>query len=508
MSDTRIAKIVIDKDFKIGKVTGRMYGSFIENLGRCIYGGIYEPSHPTADSNGFRRDVLDVIKELKVPIVRYPGGNFVSTYRWEDGIGPQQNRPVRLDLAWKSIEPNTFGLNEFVEWAKAANTEIMMTLNLGTMGILDAINLAEYCNFPTGTFWSDLRRSHGYEKPYGIKMWCLGNEPDGDWQVAQKTPLEYARIARETGKALKLMDPSCEVTVSGSSLRRLKTFPQWDSIVLEEAYDYVDNVSIHAYYGNKSDDTPNFLAKTLEMDDFITSAVSTCDFVKAKLRSPKKLNLSIDEWNVWYHTHDDDRHKDPWKFAPHLLEEDYTFEDAVMVGCMLITLLKHADRVKQACLSELVNAISPIMTEDNGSVWRQTTFYPFMHVSNFGRGEVMLTSVDSPKYDSTEFRDVPYLESAVVFDQETRDIVIFAVNRNLEESLQVTCEMRGFGNCDVKEHIVYENGDRKARNTKEEPFKVVPHNHGSAVIQDNSLVACLPKLSWNVILLHEKEGMK
>jgi alpha-N-arabinofuranosidase len=502
------AKMVIDRDYKVGVVEKNMYGSFVENLGRCIYGGIFEPAHPKADKNGFRLDVLDVIRELNVPIVRYPGGNFVSTYRWEDGIGPVEKRPARLDLAWKSIEPNTFGLNEFVKWSRLAGVEIMMTLNISTRGILDAQNLVEYCNFPGGTYWSDLRRSHGFPEPHNIKTWCLGNEPDGDWQVAQKTPIEYARIARETGKVLKLIDPSYSVTVSGSSLRRLKTFPYWDSVVLEEVYGYVENVSIHAYYGNKSDDTPNFLAKTFEMNDFIRSAVATCDFVKAKLRTNKKLNLSIDEWNVWYHTHDDDRHKDPWKRAPHLLEEDYTFEDAVMVGCMLITLINNADRVKQACISQLVNAISPIMTEDNGSVWRQTTFYPFLHASNYGRGLALLPIIDGPKYDSTEFTDVPYLEAAVVMDEGSGDLTIFAVNRNLEKALPVECRLRGFDAYEVREHIVYESADKRTRNTKEEPLKVIPHSKGNAKVRDDLVAASLPKLSWNVIRLRRKEGKK
>lgn len=505
MSNQLKARMVIDKDYKLSKIEDRLFGSFVESLGRCVYGGIYQPTHPTADQNGFRMDVLNVLKELNIPIIRYPGGNYVSSYNWKDGIGPKQDRPVRLDLAWKSIEPNTFGLNEFVQWAKLANADVMMTLNLGTHGIAEAQELVEYCNFPGGTYWSDLRADHGFRQPYNIKSWCLGNEPDGDWQVAQKTPIEYARIARETAKVLKLMDPTYEVTVSGSSLRRMKTFPTWDAIVLEEAYDYVDHVSIHAYYGNKSDDTPNFLGKTFEMEDFIKSAIAACDFVKAKLRSPKSLTLSIDEWNVWYHTHDDDRHKNPWTFAPHLLEEDYTFEDAVMVGCMIITLLKHADRVKQACLSEIVNAISPIMTEDNGIVWRQTTFYPFLHASNYGRGWSLIPSIDSPKYDSTEFTDVPYLETAVVWNEESESITIFAVNRSLDDPLLLECQLRGFDHYVVQEHIVYECSDRKAGNTKDDPFKVIPHNLGSAVLEDQQITAELPKLSWNVIRLMRKE---
>jgi len=504
MESTYKAKMIIDKDFRIGKIEDRMYGSFVEPLGRCVYGGIYEPDHPTADKNGLRHDVIDVVKELNLSIVRFPGGNYVSSYNWEDSIGPIEDRPVRLDLAWKSIDPNKFGINEFVEWSKIVGTDIMMTFNLGTRGIEAAKNLIEYCNFPGGTYWSDLRRKHGYEKPHNIKVWCLGNEPDGDWQVAQKTPEEYGRIARETAKVVKLMDPANEVVISGSSLWRVKTFPEWDKTVLEHAYDYVDYVSIHAYYGNRRDDTGYFLAKSLRMDNFIKSAAAACDFVKAKLRTNKKLYISVDEWNVWYHTHDDDRHKDPWNFAPHLLEEDYTFEDALMVGCMLITLMKNADRVKIACISELVNAISFIRTENGGSVWRQTTFYPFLHASKYGRGYALTTLIDCPKYDTRGFSDVPYLESVAVYNEQTEDVVIFAVNRSQEAAVQMSCEMRGFEEYAVSEHIVYESADKKACNTADNPYKVMPHNNGNAIIEDNFVLAELPALSWNVIRLTKR----
>lgn len=504
MSGTKKAKMTIDRDFRIAKVEDRMYGSFVENLGRNIYGGIFEPDHPTADDMGFRQDVMEVVKELKIPIVRCPGGNFVAGYHWEDGIGPIDKRPVRLDLAWKSIEPNRIGTNELVEWAKRADTELMMTVNLGTRGIDPALNMLEYCNFPKGTYWSDLRRSHGYGEPHNIKTWCLSNEPDGDWQVAQKIPIDYARIARETAKAMRLIDPDLKIVVSGSSLRNMKTFPEWDSIVLEHSYDYVDYVSIHAYYGNRSNDTANFLGKTFEMDDFITSAVAACDYVKAKNRSSKKLYLSVDEWNVWYHTHDNDRHKNPWTFAPHLLEEEYTFEDALMVGCMAITLLKHADRVKIACLSELVNAISPILTQNGGAVLRQTPFYPYMHLSNYGHGYVMQQVISSPKYDSRDFTDVPMLESIAIYDEENEKIAVFAVNRDMEDGLQLECSMRGLESYSIVEHIVYESEDAQAKNTFENPFNVVPHNKGNARIDGCVVEAVLPKLSWNMIRLEKK----
>ncbi len=282
------AKMVVDKEFQISEIDPRVYGSFIEHLGRAVYGGIYEPEHPTADQHGFRQDVLDLVKELQVPIVRYPGGNMVSAYNWEDGVGPKGDRPKRLELAWRVIETNQVGTNEFVDWAKAANTDVMMAVNLGTRGVDAARNLLEYCNHPGGTYWSDLRKSHGYENPHNIKVWCLGNEMDGPWQVGQKTAQEYGRLAYETAKAMRLVDPSIELVTCGSSNSNMPTFPSWEAETLEHTYDVADYISLHQYYGNRSGDTANFLAKSMDMENFIQTVISTCDYIKAKKRSKKK----------------------------------------------------------------------------------------------------------------------------------------------------------------------------------------------------------------------------
>ena len=326
------ARIKVDPDFRIGEVDPRLYGSFIEHLGRAVYGGIYEPEHPTADDMGFRGDVLELVGELEVPIVRYPGGNFVSGYDWEDGVGPKEARPRRLDLAWRTVEPNQVGTNEFAAWAHRAGAEVMMAINLGTRGVDAARNLVEYCNHPSGSRYSDLRRSHGVEEPHGVKVWCLGNEMDGPWQIGQKTPQEYGRLACEAAKAMKWVDPSIELVACGSSYSAMPTFAEWERTVLEHTYDHVEYVSLHTYYRNPEDDRATFLARSLDMDAFIKSVISTCDFVKARKRSKKTIDLAFDEWNVWYHSIEADRELEPWSVAPPQLEDVYTFEDALVVG--------------------------------------------------------------------------------------------------------------------------------------------------------------------------------
>ena len=489
------AKIVLDKDFKIAEVDKRIYGSFIEHLGRAVYGGIYEPDHPLADEDGFRRDVIDLVRELNVPLVRYPGGNFVSGYNWEDGVGPRESRPRRLELAWRTIETNEIGINEFMKWAGKAWAQVDMAVNLGTRGIDAARNLVEYCNHPGGSYYSDLRASHGAKEPYGIKTWCLGNEMDGPWQIGHKTAQEYGRCAQEAAKVMKWVDPSIELVVCGSSNRGMPTFADWEATVLEHTYEYVDYISLHQYFGNYDNDISNYLALSLEMDDFIKSMISIADYIKAKKRGKKDINLSFDEWNVWYHSNEQDKLIEPWSIAPPQLEDIYNFEDALLVGCMLITMLKHADRVKIACLAQLVNVIAPIMTEQGGPAWRQATFYPFMHASVYGRGTVLNPLVTCGKYDSKDFTDVPYLESAAVYNQEEETLTIFAVNRHTTEDMELEIDMRGFEGYKLTNRIVLENDDLKAVNSASgenvKPHPVVTLSGGDTLR--------LPKLSWNVI---------
>jgi len=497
------AKLIMDRDYSIGQIDPRMYGSFIEHLGRAVYGGIYEPGHPSADQDGFRTDVIDLVKKLQVPVVRYPGGNFVSGFNWEDSVGPREQRPKRLDLAWFTTETNEVGLHEFCHWARKADTSVMYAVNLGTRGADAARNIVEYANHPSGSYWSDLRIANGEKDPFNIKLWCLGNEMDGPWQICHKTAFEYGRIANEAAKVMKWVDPSIEVVASGSSSHTMKTFGTWEYEMLSECYENVDYVSLHRYYGNQSNDTPDFLARSMDLDSFIRDVVSICDAVGGTKHSKKKLNLSFDEWNVWYHSSEQDKEiwkRDKWNRALPLLEDIYNFEDALLIGSMLITFIRNADRVKIACLAQLVNVIAPIMTRNGGGAWAQTIYYPLMHASAYGRGTALRPIVTSPVYDCSDYEAVPIVDAAATMD-EAGNVTIFAINRDMKEDAELTCDLRAFGKFTSIEHTVMHHDDVKAINTESQPDNVVPSPAVTRPADGGELSAVLPALSWNMIRL-------
>jgi len=497
--NTISARIHLDAEFIIGETDERLFGSFLEHLGRAIYGGIYEPGHPEADGKGFRKDVLALVKELKVPLVRYPGGNFVSSFNWEDSVGPVEKRPRRLDLAWRSVEPNEFGLNEFMSWAKEAGTQAMMAVNLGTRGVEAASALVEYCNHASGSYWSDLRISHGVKTPHNIRLWCLGNEMDGPWQVGQKTPDEYGRLAFETAKAIKLFNPSLELVACGSSAPSMPTFPQWESTVLGHCYDKVDYLSMHQYQNNHSDNSATFLACSRGMDAFIDSVVSTCDYVKAKKRSKKTMMLSFDEWNVWFHSNASDRKQKPWNVGSHLLEDVYTFEDALVVGCLLNSLLRHADRVKVACLAQLVNVIAPIMTENGGPSWKQAIYWPFYYASVYGRGTVLNPRLSVAHYENETYGETPYLDATAVRDEEGKYLTLFLINRHPEESINVSYSLGGIATSGKASHLELAGFDLKAVNTARTPDAVKPVVSNGTKQSADGWASNLRPLSWNMI---------
>lgn len=489
----------LDRYMLAGVVDKRMYGSFIEHLGRAVYQGIYQPDSELADEQGMRTDVIRLVKELNVPIVRYPGGNFVSGYHWEDGVGPKAERPQKIDLAWNVIESNQFGLNEFADWSRKADTEVMMAVNLGTRGPEDAKNLVEYCNLDCDSYYSRLRRQHGAKDPHRIKLWCLGNEMDGPWQMGHKTAEEYGRAAAEAGRLMKMTDPSIELVACGSSGLTMETFGAWEDTVLMNCYEQADYISLHQYYGNREDDTPNYLASTVAMDRFISSVISICDAVKAKKRSSKQINLSFDEWNVWYHSNEQDQQLERWCQAPRQLEDIYNFEDALLVAGMMITMLRHADRVKIACLAQLVNVIAPIMTSDTGA-WKQTIYYPFALISSYGRGTVLHTVQEAPFYESVH-GDASYLDVVCIMNEEEETLTIFAVNKHLSEPMELQCDLRQFADYQVKDQIVLAHTDLKAVNTEEHPDCVAPVRGTTAVAKAGRLTAILGDKSFHVICL-------
>ena len=496
------SRIIVDRDFVISTLDRRMFGTFVEHMGRCVYGGIYEPGHATADSRGFRQDVLELTRELGPTIVRYPGGNFLSGYNWEDGVGPRQDRPTRLDLAWGSTETNAFGTNEFIDWCRTAQVEPMFAVNLGTRGPDEARHFIEYCNHPGGSYYSDLRKSHGYVEPHDIKFWCLGNEMDGPWQICRKTAEEYGRAAQETAKVMRWVDARVELAACGSSQRAMPTYGAWEYEVLDICFNEVDYISLHAYFRNDSNDIGQYFTVIEDLDSFIREVAAICDAVAAKRRSPKRIMLSLDEWNVWYKAHTPaDLRKPGWPEAPRLIEEIYNFEDALIVGGALITLINNADRVKAACLAQLVNVIGPIMTETGGSAWRQTIFHPFAQASRHARGDVLRAKVDTASYATASHPKVPYLLSSVLHDESTGAVTILALNRHPTEAMQLECELRALG-VDRKVTIAEElqHADLKAINTSAAPSEVSPVALEDVTVIDGIVRATFKPLSWNVIV--------
>ncbi|UKA75749.1 arabinosylfuranosidase ArfA [Arthrobacter sp. FW306-07-I] len=496
------AKITLDPSFVVGPVRRRTFGAFVEHLGRCVYTGIFEPDHPDADEDGFRKDVLALTRELGVSTVRYPGGNFVSGYRWEDGVGPVDQRPVRLDLAWHSTDPNTVGVDEFAKWSAKAGVEPMMAVNLGTRGIQEALDLLEYTNIDGGTALSERRRANGAADGYGIKMWCLGNEMDGPWQIGHKNALEYGRLAADTARAMRMVEPDLELVACGSSGPTMPTFGEWERVVLSETYELVDLISAHQYFEDFGD-LQEHLAAGHKMEAFIRDLVSHIDHVKSVKKSAKQVNISFDEWNVWHMSRDESKvptGKD-WPVAPVLLEDTYTVADAVVVGDLLVTLLRNTDRVHSASLAQLVNVIAPIMTEPGGRSWKQTTFHPFALTSRHASGTVLQLAVESPLVSGGKTPDFTALSAVATYDADKGEAVVFAVNRSADSALTLDAAVAALGNVRVVEAVTYANKDPYWQASADDSTSVLPSENGTVKVDGGHLTAELPAVSWSMIRL-------
>ncbi len=491
-------RVVLDASERVGAIDRRLFGSFVEHVGRAVYTGIYEPGHPLADADGFRRDVLDLVRELGVSVIRYPGGNFVSSYRWEDGVGPVSARPARLDLAWHSLESNAFGTDEFIRWCRAAGIEPMLAVNLGTRGIESAVDLLEYCNHPGGTALSDRRRTNGAQEPHGIRMWCLGNEMDGPWQVGHMTAERYGRIARDTARAMRRVDPSLELVACGSSGRSMPTFGAWERTVLSLAFDDVDFISAHAYYEEHDGDLASFLASGADMDAFIDGVAEAADEVAAERGSDKRIDISFDEWNVWYFSKSPDQGPSGWPTAPRLLEDVFSVADAVVVGDLLVTLLRHADRVRAACLAQIVNAIGPIMTEPGGRAWRQTTFHPFALTAREAHGVSLCTETTGPTHTTDRHGEVPTVNVAATWDELGR-LTVFAVNRDVNAPQDLDIDLSGVGSATAATAVAIHDEDVYAVNTADEPERVVPRALDGVGVTPGAITLALPPSSWTMV---------
>src|SRR5580693_361511 len=496
------ARVFVDTRRTIAPLDRNLFGSFLEHLGRAIYEGVYDPGSKLSDASGFRKDVLNEIRQLGVPIIRYPGGNFVSGYNWLDGVGPKQNRPRKLDKAWDTIESNQFGTDEFLSWCKAAGTEPLMGLNLGTGTPEEAAALVEYCNVEKGTRWSDLRRQHGIADPYKVQRWCLGTEMDGPWQIGHMSATEYGLKAADAARQMRSVDPSLKLIACGSSGPLMPTYLEWDREVLEQCYQYVDGLSLHRYFGNNErdsgGDTSKYLALNLSMERQIAETLAVCDLVRGHKRSPKKLWLSFDEWNVWYRERRGDAVNGKRTEAPHLLEEIYNFEDALLVGGLLNTLIRNADRVKLACLAQLVNVIAPIMTNASGLL-RQTIYYPYSWALQFARGAVLNLLVESSTYEVSGLNQVGHVDVAGSLDREGGKLSLFILNRDLAKAHDVEVVWEDAAPARVISASVLTGDDLKASNTFAAPKKVVPQSFASPASSGGRTRFEVPARSYTVI---------
>lgn len=499
-------KITVNRKFTKGTISPFLYGSFVEHMGRVVYTGIYEPGHRLSDEDGFRTDVMDKVKKMGVTCIRYPGGNFVSCYDWRDGVGPGKMRPKRREIAWKSIETNEFGTDEFMKWAHKCGVTPIFAVNLGTKGIENAVSLLEYCNLPEGTMYSDYRAENGRKEPYAIPFWCLGNEMDGKWQIGYKTPESYAALAAQTAHAMKSLDSDIRLIACGSSSAETPTYTDWERIVLDASYEWIDYIALHQYYGGQERGTEEFLSQSLEMEEYIDTVTGICDMIKSKKRLQKKIDICFDEWGVWEVPGEEiaeSVNKRDWEIAPAFSEQIYTMEDALLFSSMLMAMIKRADRVKIACQALLTNISAAIMTEADGGVWLQTIYYPFAYMANYGKGTVLLAADEMPTYRVKKGYQVPYLDYVAIYHEAGQEIVIFMVNRK-EQSADLLIDLQGFGIRNIIEEIVLEGESVKAANGRDHAA-VVPKAGEKGTLVSGAYHGNVPPFSWKMIRIAADE---
>jgi len=502
--------LTLHREFSVAPVDERIYGGFLEHLGRAVYQGVYEPDSPHADEHGFRRDVLDALAGLRMTAMRYPGGNFASGYHWTDGIGPKSQRPTLRELAWQSLEPNHFGTDEFLTLCGQMSWTPMMTVNLGTGTPEEAGAWVDYCNSPVGAKWSNLRASNGRRDPWGVKLWCLGNEMDGQWQIGHVPADQYAIRAQQAAKIMKDMDPTIETVLCGTCGFWMPTYLEWDRAVLQHCGDFVDHLSVHRYVGNRDGDSPNYLAEGVRISRHIQDMDVACRFVQAQRKSKKRVTLAFDEWNVWYRANDGNGRG---VFAPHLLEEVYNVEDAMVAAGFLMAFLRHADAVKIANLAQIVNVIAPIMTDGDKMV-RQTIYWAFEMLSKRRTGVSLTPAVRGPQYESkTDGKHdglmIDYVDTAAIFDGEKccggdgaadAKLHVFLANRSLDESAEVRIRLLDKSLTKLVNGDLL-TGDKNATNTIDNPDNITPKPLTEIVFKDGEAVVKLPPLGLAAMTL-------
>ncbi len=489
------AQILIDTNRTIATISPLLFGGFAEHMGRCVYEGIYDPKSPQADEHGFRKDVMEALRDQSYTIIRYPGGNFLSGYHWLDGIGPQDQRPRRRELAWQSLETNQFGTNEFMEFCRSINAAPMLGVNMGTGTIQAAADLVEYCNVPAGTHWSDLRIHHGSREPHNVRYWCVGNEMDGSWQMGHLDAVAYGNKALEAAKLMKWQDPTIKTILCGSSSDQMSAYPEWDRTALEIAWEHMDYLSMHCYVSNHDNDTASYLASAVRFEHYVDTLEATLRYVKARRRSKHDVSLSWDEWQTWYAL---DHLQGNWTEAPHLAEEIYTLEDALVVAQWLNVFLRKSHVLKIACVAQIVNVISWLHTRPDGLL-KQPSYYVFKLVSTLARGEALDVHVKAPMVETKQYDAVPALDVSVSYDAETRQGAVFVVNRCQTES--VVTELVWQDGCAIQFEKAWQlaGNDPKEANSWEDPERLVAKTIPVPTVNGGRATLSLPPLSFTVL---------
>ena len=529
-------KVTLHPKYRSGEIDRRLFGAFLEPIGDWVYGGIWNPNHKEADDLGFRKDILELTKELGIPAVRMPGGNFTSGWEWKDSIGPKEKRKAHLDLAWRQYETNQVGHDEYLEWAKRVGTDPLYTLNMGTGTVLDAMHCAEYSTIPGGTYWSDLRKENGYEEPHCVKTWCLGNEMDGPWQISsyEKDPKSYGIKAHEAAKAVKWIDPNAETVVCGTSTPNNRTYPNWDIEVLKQCYETVDYLSLHYYHVSPEGDMAAYLSASEAFEDFLMTEIAACDVAQAMVHNPRKMMIAFDEYGASFgkqrevtkgragaidhdsyiefsaHMQRPFRVNDP-ENPPVKEEKNSQILSSLTLMSILMMLVRHADRVKIGCMTSGLFTIG----HDSERVWKQIGYYPYEMMIRHAKGISLLPSTEGPCFDAEgfnlddfsqcrDYKNLPYIETAASLDEENGELAVFVINRNWEEDMELELDLSAFEGYEFAEHVELFTEDLYAANTGDDPFRVVPKVNEKTEMTDGRVNAELKKLSFNMIRLVRK----
>jgi alpha-N-arabinofuranosidase len=421
------ARVKIDTERVVGDIDQKLYGNFVEHLGRCVEGGVFDEKSPLSDDNGFRRDVLDATRKLNVTLLRWPGGNFASNYHWKDGIGPRDQRPPRLEMAWGTVESNRFGTHDFLKFSEMAKSEPYLCTNLGTGSWEEAQQWVEYCNSSADTAMTRLRKQNGRQEPWKVTYWGLGNEMDGPWQMGHRSADDYGKFALEAAKLMKWTDPNIKLVAAGASnFAPGVDWIGWNRTVLDYLKHHVDYLALHMYVGNRDNNYYEFLTSSVDLANRIKTAEGVINAALSGEPRSKKIYIAWDEWNVWY------RARGPQQRGRRILEERYNLEDALVVATMLNTFVNNSHILKIANMAQLVNVIAPMFTNEKG-LFLQTIYYPLQLFANNSKGQALHLFVDSPKYESTRFGPVPYLDTSAAYDNGS--LVINVVNRHRDQAI-------------------------------------------------------------------------